>query len=600
MKIGNCLLVMAVWALSSAISSAQNNCSNNPPTGTCPALSAPVQVWCAGNNSSSTCPGGTAWVGFDTSTPASGSWTQQLEGLDASSILKVPANPRPQPDPNGAVGPTNASGVGQYLEFADNYVQAFDRATGNGILSKSRNSGAEPQPLSILFSPGGTSYCGNGSVDGTATYDWIDKVFVLANIFNPGSVGTFYYCIGVSAASGSVPASNLEGNNFQSHWNVYAYQLNPAIPINPNTPGKVYFPDYARFGTWSDGFYVAWDLEDPSQNYAIVGFEVCKLGKANIVAGLSSIPPTCSTYIPSYAVGQNGTDTSLIHTLLPADFEGDNPIPSDTAGEYFVAQVNPNNRGTNNQCTQAPCKSALLAFWTWAGIISGAGPTYINLSKAYIPGCYDINRPYDTTCIPEPYGGVIDSVGDRLMSRLAYRYLTTSTETGEYLAVAHTIQQNATFQRTGIRYYQIKAGTSPTVELLGALGDAKNNYFYSMPSVAMDGNGDLGITFTVTGNTSHGSHANYDPSPFFITVNSSGIKSPQVRILSNSGSSGQDETNDFWGEYISVSSDPDDDLTFWAVDQYMNGNQIANCTAKVGTGCTWATRIYTCKKGSGC
>lgn len=599
MKIRNCSLLTLLLVLNTSLSPAQNNCSVNPPTGTCPALSPPVQVWCAGNNSSSTCPGGSSWVGFDTSLPASGSWTHQFEGLDAASILKAPANPRPQPDPNGAVGPTNSSGVGQYLEFAANYVQAFDRATGNGIFSKTQNSGAVPQQLSILFSPGGKNYCGNGSVDGIATYDWIDGVFVLANLFNPGAVGNFYYCIGVSAASGSVPASNLEGNNFQSNWNVYAYALNPAIPTNPNT-GKVYFPDYARFGTWSDGFYVTWDLEDPSNGYAIVGFEVCKLDKADIVAGLSSLPPTCYTYIPNYAVGQNGTDASLIHTLLPADFEGNNAIPSNTAGEYFLAQVNPHNAGTNNQCTKLPCNSAQLAFWTWSGITSGAGPTYITLKNAYVPGCYDLSRPYDTLCIPEPYGGVIDSVGDRLMSRLAYRYLTTSTETGEYLAVAQTVQQNWTFQRTGVRYYQIKAGASPSVALLGGIQDIPNNYFYSVPSVAMDANGDLGITFTITGSTALGSVKNYDPSPFFITVTSSGVKGPKIRILSNSGASGQDETNDFWGEYVSVSSDPDDDLTFWAVNQYMNGNQTGNCTATVGSGCTWATRIYTCKKGSGC
>jgi hypothetical protein len=222
------------------------------------------------------------------------------------------------------------------------------------------------------------------------------------------------------------------------------------------------------------------------------------------------------------------------------------------------------------------------------------------MKDGYIPGCYDLKRPFDTLCIPEPYGGVIDSVGDRLMSRLAYRYLTTSTQTGEYLAVAQTVQQNWTHQRTGIRYYQIQAGINPSVVLLGGYQDAQNNFFYSLPSVAMDANGDLGITFTVTGSAKNGSRRNYDPSPFFLTVTSSGVKGSRVPILSKSGSTGQDETNDFWGEYVSVSSDPNDDLTFWAVNQYMNGNQISNCTPTIGSGCTWATRIYTCKKGSGC
>ena len=588
---------IAAVVLSTLTAVAQNNCSGTPPTGTCPAPSAPIQTWCAGNNAASKCPGGTSWVGFYTSSPAAGSWTGQFEGLDAATILSSGRVPRPQPDPNGAVGPISSNGVGQYLEFSANYVQAFDRSTGHGIFSNGINSGAVPQPMSRVFSPGGAPYCGNGSVDGIATYDWIDGVFALANLFNPGGHNTYYLCIGVSASVGPVLANNLQGRNFRSPWNVYAYALTQAIPLSP--AGIPYFPDYARFGTWSDGFYISWDLEDTSRNYDIVGFEVCQLDKADIIAGLSSNSPVCYTYIPSYVSGPSGTAGSLIHTLMPADFEGNNPIPAGTAGEYFLAQVNPSNPGTNVQCSVAPCISDQLAFWTWSSFISGAGPAYITLNRAYTPGCYSPSHPYNTFCIPEPYGGLIDSVGDRLMSRLAYRYVTTGTS-GEYLAIAHTVQEAARNRRTGIRYYKIQAGGNPSIVFQGDIQDTTNYYFLSMPSVAMDRDGDLGITFTVTGNTTRGSVTNYDPSPFFVTIGSSGTQGTRVPILSNTGASGQDETDDFWGEYVSVSSDPSDDLTFWAVDEYINGNQTSSCTPPIGSGCTWATRIYTCQKGSGC
>ena len=585
-------LVVVLLALSTAAAAGQNNCSAIPPLGTCPAPAAPVQVWCAGNNSASSCPGGTSWVGFDTSTPSSGSWSGQFEGIDAATLLVDKLVPRPQPDPNGAVGPTNASGVGQYLEFSADFVQAFDRATGNGVFSNKPNTTAAPQQLASLFAPGGSQYCKSGSLDGTASYDRIDGVFVLANLFNPNT-GTRYLCFGVSAPSGSAPANNLLGSNFKSNWNVYAYNISLAIPNNAK--GQPYFPDYMRFGTWSDGFYVAWDLLD---SQSIVGFEVCQLDKADMIAGLSTNPPVCYTYIPTYlGVGNNN---SLIHTLLPADFEGANSIPSNTAGEYFLAQVNPNNPGTNKQCKASPCVSNQLAFWTWTGFTSGAGPTYIALSKTYTPGCYAPSSPYNTYCIPEPYGGKIDSVGDRLMSRLAYRYIPSGATPGEYLAVTSTVQQNVTYHRTGIRYYQILAGSNPTVLHLGNIQDATNFYFYSMPSVAMDSKGDLGITYTVTGDTARGSVNNYDPSPYFVTVSNTGKVGTPVPILTNSGSTGQDETDDFWGEYVSVSADPNDDLTFWAVDEYINGDQTANCSSQIGTGCTWATRIFTCRKGSGC
>lgn len=593
-----------------------NNCGGSPAFGTCPAPAAPTQVWCASSNSASTCPVTAASVGFTTTTPAVGSWSNQFEGLDATTIYTLKAGKLgEEPDPNGAVGPTDSNGVGQYLEFADNFVQAYDRSTGNGIFTTAGI--VTPQPIQNLFLQSGTNDCQYPSLDGIASYDRIDNAFVLATVsdyVDTNKVSNYFLCIAVSAANSYVPASNLAGFNGQTLWNAYAYSLNAAIPTDAN--GVQFFPDYVRFGTWSDGFYVSWDLEDVSNGYNIVGFEVCQLDKADIVAGLSTTPPQCYTYIPNYVVGA-GTDKSLIHTVLPADFEGDNPIPSSTSGEYFLALVNPRNLGTNIQCSASPCTSNQLAFWTWSALTNGAPPSFLTLTDhAFTPGCYNPKSPYVTTCVPEPYGtvtggldnGVIDGLGDRLMYRLAYRYIT-GTNSGEYLAVAHTVQEDPTTQRTGIRYYEILAGSHPQTVLVGDLQDTTNFYFLSMPSVAMDKSGDLGITYTVTGTTTapYSSLANYDPSPFFVTVAPDGTQGTPVAILSNSGSSGQDETDHDWGEYVSVSTDPDDDSTFWAVDEYMNGDQVLikglnECNLKTGngSGCTWATRIFTCKRGSGC
>jgi hypothetical protein len=592
-----------------------NNCGGSPAFGTCSAPIAPAQAGCASSNPASTCPVTATPVGFTTMTPAAGSWSNQFEGLDAATILpfiNLVDKLGQEPDPNGAVGPTDSNGVGQYLEFADNWVQAYDRSTGNGIFTT--GGVVAPQPIQNLFlqiPQSNIDACQHPSLDGIASYDRIDGAFVLATVsdsLDSNKVSDYYLCFAISAANGSVPASNLAGANGQTLWNAYAYSLNTAIP--QNAKGVQFFPDYVRFGTWSDGFYVSWDLEDVSKGYNIVGFEVCQLDKADIVAGLSTTPPQCYTYIPNYVVGA-GTDNSLIHTILPADFEGDNPIPSSTSGEYFLALVNPRNLGTNIQCSASPCTSNQLAFWTWSGFVNGASPTFLTLTgHSFTPGCYNPKSPYVTTCVPEPYGtvtngidnGVIDGLGDRLMYRLAYRYIT-GANSGEYLAVAHTVQENLTTQRTGIRYYQILAGSHPQTVLVGDIQDTTNFYFLSMPSMAMDKSGDLGITYTVTGTTTppYGSLSNYDPSPFFVTVAPDGTQSTPVAILSNSGSSGQDETDHDWGEYVSVSADPNDDATFWSTNEYMNGNQLSECSLTGhSTGCTWATRIFTCKKGSGC
>ncbi len=388
MKISSCVSTIALVALSSLFSVGQNNCSAVPKTGICPAA-APVQNFCAsgGSDKGSTCKAHN-WWGFATVAPGSGTAGAQFEGIDASQAV----NPAPRVASNGGVGPTVTVGSqtqGQYFQFAGNYVQAFDKATGNPIFSNAPNAGpAAPQSFGTLFSPNALKYCKTPINEGVAEYDRLDSAFVLGDIVYTAATKTYHYCFGISAsnANGAVSTSLLSAGNGKSYWNVYVYNITPALPRK--SAGARYYPAHPRFGSWSDGFYVTWDLLDPTSN-GTIGLEVCKLDKADIIAGNKSSAPICYTYIPSYAVGKKGTGDSLVHTLLPADFEGSNAIPTNTAGEYFMALVNPSNPGTNNPCTQSLCQSNQLAFWTWAGIATQTPPTMIATANNYTPGCYN-------------------------------------------------------------------------------------------------------------------------------------------------------------------------------------------------------------------
>ena len=220
-------------------------------------------------------------------------------------------------------------------------------------------------------------------------------------------------------------------------------------------------------------------------------------------------------------MGKTGTNDSLIHTLLPADFEGRNPIPSNTVGECFMALVNPSNPGTNNPCTQSVCQSNELAFWTWSGITSQTPPTMITTANNYTPGCYNPLKVRTTSCVPEPGfpADLTNSVGDRLMHRLAYRVLGGV----EYLAVAHTVEEDHATRRTGVRYYKIKAGSAPTIVVqsgstsLPNIQDSSSNANYLFaPSVAMDNNGDLGIISAASG-------LNLDPTPIRVATDPNGV-----------------------------------------------------------------------------
>jgi hypothetical protein len=583
MKIRSCLSTIALVGLSSLFSVGQNNCSVVPKTGVCPAA-APVQSFCASGGSTvgaTTCKT-INWWGFASIAPGSGTAGSQFEGIDASQAV----NPAPIVSPNGGVGPNVTVGSqteGQYLQFAGNYVQAFDKATGNPIFSNKPNTApAVPQSFGTLFTPNAVKFCKNPINEAVAEYDRLDSAFIIGDIAYNATSKIYNYCFGISTnnANGAVSNNLQSPGNGRSYWNVYVYNINPSLPRK--AVGVRYYPAHPRFGSWSDGFYVTWDVLDPATN-GTVGLEVCKLDKADIVAGNNTKVPICYTYIPSYTVGKKGTNDSLVHMLLPADFEGSNPIPSTTAGEYFMALVNPSNPGTNNPCTQSLCQSNQLAFWTWSGITSQTPPTMITTANNYTPGCYNPFNVKKTTCVPEPGfpTNLTDSVGDRLMHRLAYRVLGGV----EYLAASHTVEEDHITARTGVRYYKIQAGSTPTIVVQSGstttpdVQDSTNGTFYIVPSVSMDNNGDLGITFAASGTA-------FDPSPFFVTTDTNGVLGTPLNICSGTGctATGEDQSDAHWGPMVSATTDPTDDLTFWATDEYFSANQTLCCS--------WQTRIY--------
>jgi len=153
--------------------------------------------------------------------------------------------------------------------------------------------------------------------------------------------------------------------------------------------------------------------------------------------------------------------------------------------------------------------------------------------------------------------------------------------------VAHTVEEDHTTRRTGVRYYKIQAGSTPTIVVqsgsstLPDIQDSTStgNYAFA-PSVAMDNNGDLGIIITESGTS-------LNPTPFWLTTDASGNLSAGIDVCSGSGgctATGEDQSDAHWGPIVSTTTDPTDDLTFWATDEYFSANQT--------TCCNWQTRIY--------
>ena len=207
--------------------------------------------------------------------------------------------------------------------------------------------------------------------------------------------------------------------------------------------------------------------------------------------------------------------------------------------------------------------------WTTPGNSTLTGPTNMPVA-AFNEGCNG------GVCIPQ--GGTtqqLDSLGDRLMYRLAYRNLGSR----ESLVVNHSVTAGSV---VGLRWYEIRSpGGTPTVYQQGTFAPSDGNYRW-MGSIAMDQSGDVALGYNVSGSNMHPAirYTGRVPSDPL------GAMEAESNILQGAGSQTGGLTR--WGDYSSMSIDPVDDCTFWYVNQYIPSSGAFN----------WATHIYSFKFAS--
>jgi hypothetical protein len=464
-----------------------------------------------------------------------------FEGIDASTpgnaaTLRVV-------DPNGAVG------TKQYLEWIDTAFQGFNKTTFAPVYS-TLPAGDTP------WVEAGQTNCEGKAGNGVAIFDHLASRWIIAVRQGSNTTATYYFCVAVSNTD------DLTASNFA--WNAYTIPLDSLL--GTNAQGATYFPDYPKIATWADAYYVTIDLEDPNNAFQEVGVLVCALDRATMLTGGTPRTPQCFRY-PSPPTGT----LFLGHSLYPADIEGTLAPPTGTP-EFLVSIQNPHSSNT----------SQLLNFWTfhvnWTtpSLTTFTGPKQVTV-PAYIPGCYDVASPTNTVCVPEPTTGstnnFIDSVGDRLMHRFAYRRFTNSAPYQTYL-VSHDVQVGSgALSQTGIRWYEFNSGGGLLNS--GTINPADGNYRF-VPSVAQDSAGNMALGYSVSGTSEH-------PAIAASYLNLRGGNSTPTEITLLDGTA--DEENAYhWGGYTSMTVDPVDDCTFWYVNEYFTVPQT-------GALVTWQTRI---------
>jgi hypothetical protein len=609
MRIRNCVLILFVFT---SVYSMGQSCQGDCQPGAIAGPYAAAQIaentavnfpQCVG----SSC--GTGWTG------------NQFEGIDAQQYQFYDQNYY-NIDPNIAVGPTVSDENAQVLEWVNGqYVQAFDKVTGQPIFTLAGGSTGVPVSVSTLWSSSTQPECQDSTGNVQVIYDRLDNAFAINRriTYSVSNINHYAWCVALSSGS--------DLSNPSTQWFAYEFKMDTAIPCLPSSNGCTtgtawyYYPDWPRIGTWSNGFYVTFDLVDPTVSSYQVGFEACQLDRADMVLGQSANPMTCFTYM----VPEND-EPSLIHSVDVGDIDSATGPPNGEP-EYFLSIVNPSNlqQGKDGQgvCTSTttPCTSNQLALFTW-GASGLAGPTFVTVNP-YTPGCYDTSKAggeINTICVPVPstnlshigaYGALLcgdygppclDSLGDRMANRLTYNNLTSSGggPSGTYLTASHVVMESASNERTGIRYYILKVSNGAATVLVNSGGgsgppdlqDPNATLFYFMPSAALDKNGNLAMVYTTSGSYCSSCQTQYNPAVNFDVLpwGASAFDSPALIIQG----SGDEENTTHWGQYAATVIDPTDNLTFYGMGEYFNTSQtgVSNCGAPSSNCFTWQTRIF--------
>lgn len=444
----------------------------------------------------------------------SGSWLSRLAPSIPQPLLNFDGISFPGVTCNCAPPDTNGEvGTTQYVQTVNTGFQVWDKATGTSVLG--------PNSIESLWAgfPGVCSTSGFG--DPVVVFDQIARRWVITE-FAGSSIPTDY-CIAVSTSDDATGT-----------WNRYGFHLGSN------------FIDYPHIAVWPDAYYVSFNIFN-SSGTSYLGPQPFAFDRAAMIAGTPlttfvSVPPLGGTVAP----------------FLPADLDG-NKKPPGGAPNTFVGYPDGGSYPIYHFHVDfsIPTNSTFTTFDTLP-------------AAAFTQPCI-----FTRACVPEldvPSFDWLDSLGDRLMFRLAYRNFGDH----ECLVGNYTVLANG---RTAPRWFEFRNVTNGPVQLFQeSTYQPDDTDWRWMSSVAMDRRGNIAMGYSASSPTIH-------PGIRFTgrlrrdLINTLGRN--EVSIIEGGGS--QNDTVNRWGDYSDLTVDPVDDRTFWFTSEYYSTTSSFNWRTRIGS-----------------
>ncbi|KAG0506278.1 MAG: hypothetical protein Udaeo_03440 [Candidatus Udaeobacter sp.] len=435
-----------------------------------------------------------------------------FEGLsneDNFNIFGFRVNP---PDPNGEVGPNH------FVEMINLVFGVYDKA-GNLLLG--------PVDTGSLWAGFPITDCTDPSGDPVVLYDQFMDRWLLSQFTTAGP--EYFNCVAISTTG------DPTGTYFR-----YAFSTG------------VNFPDYPKYGNWTDSYVITTREFGPTIEY---GIGVYALEKNKMVNG----DPNAR----NVRFFIDGNDPDLLPLvgdgLLPADPDGKQKPKTDTAIPIIGTQDNNADYGATFDAL-----NIWDLFIKWRSTPIASLELNIQLPTAPFDSIFPC-APTSRDCLPQP--GIVDpaqyldilSYRQRPTFRLAYR----NFKTYESLVTNQSVE--ATPGVAGARWYEIRRDENGAYSIYQqGTYDPGDGVHRWMGSIAMDKKGNMALGYSVVNGTTVFPGIRY-------TGRLAGDTLGQMTLGEGTiinGSGVQTNTNSRWGDYTDMTVDPTDDCTFWYVNEY--------------------------------
>lgn len=458
-----------------------------------------------------------------------------MSNQDNFNVWGFRVNP---PDPMGDVGPNH------YVELINLVFGVYDKA-GNMLLG--------PVGIGDLWAEFAIPDCTDPSGDPVVLYDQFEDRWLLSQFTTSGLTDTtrpFWNCVAISTTpdpTGTYYRYAFETSQFQ------------------------YFPDYPKYGVWTDSYILTTREFGPTDEY---GIGVYALEKSKMIDG----DPNARAV--SFFI--DGNDPALLPLV------GDGLLPADIDGKQKPKTGTPIPL-VGTQDAEAGYGATFDALNIWDLIVKWRSTPVASLTlKTQLPvAAFDSIFPCGPSrgCIPQP--GI--SNPDQYLDILSYRQRPTWRLAYRNFKSYETLVTNQSVEAlpgiAGVRWYEIRR-VNGTYSLYQQGTYAPDDGVHRwMGSIAMDKYGNMALGYSVSNATTVFPGIRYTGRLFGDPL---GQMTLGEGVVIN-GTGVQRTNNSRWGDYTSMNVDPKDDCTFWYVNEYYTLAGQQSSTAG------WQTRIASFK-----